>query len=81
MLLLPLAIVNPPDATPSAWAVVCLLLLALFGTALAQLMLFRVVRLFGARRLSLVTYLLPGFALVYGAIFLDERVGMMISKS
>jgi len=76
VLLLPLAIVNPPDATPSAWAIVCLVLLALFGTALAQLMLFRVVRLFGARRLSLVTYLLPGFALVYGAIFLDERVGM-----
>ena len=28
-----------------------------------------------ARRLSLVTYLLPGFALVYGAVILDERVG------
>ena len=39
-------------------------------------MLFRVVRLYGARRLSLVTYLLPGFALVYGAVFLDERVGV-----
>ena len=73
--LLPLAIVNPPDTTPTTWAIVSLLLLALFGTALAQLLLFRVVRLFGARRLSLVTYLLPGFALVYGAVFLDERVG------
>ena len=73
--LLPLAAASPPDEAPSAWAIVSLLLLALLGTALAQLLLFRVVRLFGARRLSLVTYLLPGFALAYGAVLLDERVG------
>ena len=59
---------------PTAGALGSLLLLALLGTALAQLILFRVSRLFGARRLSLVTYLLPGFALVYGALILDERV-------
>ena len=74
--LLPVALVHPPDDTPTAWAIVSLLLLALFGTAAAQVALFHVVRLFGARRLSLVTYLLPGFALVYGAAFLDERVGI-----
>ena len=50
------------------------MLLALVGTALAQLILFRVIELFGARRLSLVTYLMPGFALVYGALILDERL-------
>ena len=59
---------------PTAGAIGSLLLLALLGTALAQLILFRIVGLFGARRLSLVTYLLPGFALVYGALILDERV-------
>jgi drug/metabolite transporter (DMT)-like permease len=74
--LLPLAALNPPDGAPTAGAIASLLMLALFGTALAQLVLFRVVRLYGARRLSLVTYLLPGFALVYGAVFLDERVGV-----
>jgi drug/metabolite transporter (DMT)-like permease len=73
--LLPLALVSPPTSVPTTGAIVSLLLLALFGTALAQLVLFRVVRLYGARRLSLVTYLLPGFALVYGAVILDERVG------
>lgn len=31
-------------------------------------------RLYGARKLSLVTYLMPGFALVYGALLLDEPV-------
>jgi drug/metabolite transporter (DMT)-like permease len=73
--LLPLAILSPPTSMPTTGAVVSLLLLALFGTAAAQLVLFRVVRLYGARRLSLVTYLLPGFALVYGAVILDEQVG------
>ena len=73
--LFPLALASPPTSVPTTGAIASLLLLALFGTALAQLVLFRVVRLYGARRLSLVTYLLPGFALVYGAVILDERVG------
>jgi drug/metabolite transporter (DMT)-like permease len=30
--------------------------------------------LFGARSMSLVTYLMPGLALVYGALFLDEPI-------
>jgi drug/metabolite transporter (DMT)-like permease len=43
-------------------------------TALAQLILFRVIALFGARRFSLVTYLMPGIALGYGALILDEQI-------
>ena len=30
--------------------------------------------LHGSARLSLVTYLMPGFALVYGALILDEKI-------
>jgi drug/metabolite transporter (DMT)-like permease len=74
LFLLPLAILDPPTTMPTGGAVASLLLLALLGTALAQLILFRVIGLFGARRLTLVTYLLPGFALAYGALILDERV-------
>jgi drug/metabolite transporter (DMT)-like permease len=74
VMLLPLAIISPPTSMPTTGAITSLLLLALLGTALAQLILFRVIALFGARRLSLVTYLMPGFAIVYGALILDERV-------
>lgn len=74
LMLLPLAIADPPTARPTTGAIVSLLVLALAGTALAQLILFRVIALFGARRLSLVTYMMPGFALVYGALILDESV-------
>ena len=72
--LAPLAIVQRPTAFPSTNALLSLLGLALLGTVLAQLLLYRTVRLYGGRRLSLVTYLMPGFALAYGAILLGEPV-------
>ncbi len=75
VMLLPLAAAEPPTSMPSTGALLSLLALSLLGTALAQLILFRVIELFGARRLSLVTYLMPGFALVYGALVLDESIG------
>ena len=74
LMLLPFAIARPPASMPTAGALGSLLLLAVVGTALAQLILFRVIELFGARRLSLVTYLMPAFALVYGAVILDEHI-------
>jgi drug/metabolite transporter (DMT)-like permease len=70
--LLPLALVQFPSQVPDADAILSLLALALVGTALAQLILYRMLRLFGGRRMSLVTYLIPMFALAYGAVFLDE---------
>jgi drug/metabolite transporter (DMT)-like permease len=74
LILLPLAVVQLPERTPSAEAIGGLLALTLLGTAFGQLVLFRMLRLYGSRRLSLVTYLIPGFALAYGAVFLDEPI-------
>ena len=74
LVLLPLALFQLPDQTPGWKPVGALLGLAVLGTALAQLILFRMLRLFGAARLSLVTYLMPGFALLYGAVILDEAL-------
>ena len=74
LMLLPFAIARHPTEMPTAGAISSLLLLAILGTALAQLILFRVLALFGARKLSLVTYLMPAIALFYGAVLLDEQV-------
>jgi drug/metabolite transporter (DMT)-like permease len=74
LILLPLAVAQPPSKMPDAEAIASLLTLTVLGTALAQLILFRILRLFGTRRLSLVTYLMPAFAVVYGAALLDEPV-------
>ena len=75
LILTPLALFQLPDAVPSLEATASVLALSLLGTALAQLILFRVLALHGSARLSLVTYLMPGFALVYGALILDEAIG------
>ena len=72
--LLPFALLQAPTSMPDTDAILSLLALALLGTALAQLVLYRMLNRFGARSVSLVTYLMPGFALVYGALLLDEAI-------
>jgi drug/metabolite transporter (DMT)-like permease len=72
LVLLPFALVQLPSNFPSWKAVGSVLGLSLAGAALAQLILFRMLRLFGAARVSLVTYLMPVTALTYGATILDE---------
>ena len=74
LILLPLALFQLPAHVPDAEAIGALLALTIGGTTFAQLILFRMLRLYGSRRLSLVTYLIPGFAVFYGAVLLDEPV-------
>jgi drug/metabolite transporter (DMT)-like permease len=74
LVLTPFALLQLPGSVPSVEAVASVLALTLLGTALAQLILFRMLALHGSSRLSLVTYLMPGFALVYGAVLLDEAI-------
>ena len=71
-LLLPLGVAQLPAAMPGWEALASVAALGILGTALAQLVLFRMLRLHGAARLSLVTYLMPPAALLYGALLLDE---------
>jgi drug/metabolite transporter (DMT)-like permease len=72
LILLPFALFQLPDHAPGWKSIGSLLGLAVAGTAVAQLILFRVLRLFGAAKLSFVTYLLPVTALIYGALILNE---------
>ena len=74
LILLPFALFQLPSSAPGREAILSLLALTLLGTAVAQLILFRMLALHGSARLSLVTYLMPGFALVYGALILDEEI-------
>ncbi len=76
LVLLPFALFQLPTHTPGAEAIGSLLALTILATTFAQLLLFRMLRLYGSRRLSLVTYLIPGFALFYGAVLLDEPLSL-----
>jgi drug/metabolite transporter (DMT)-like permease len=74
VILLPLTFLDPPTEMPGTTALVGLAGLVLIPTFAGQLLLFRVLRLHGSRKLSIVTYLMPAFAVVYGAVLLDEPV-------
>lgn len=63
-----------PARLPSALAIGSVLALSVFGTALAYVLLYWLMERIGATRTSMVTYLLPPFALLYGALFLREAV-------
>jgi drug/metabolite transporter (DMT)-like permease len=72
LILLPLALVDPPTEIPGTTALAGLAGLILIPTFAGQLLLFRVLRLYGSRKLSIVTYLMPAFAVAYGALLLSE---------
>lgn len=63
-----------PSPLPSMGALGAVLALGIIGTAIAYILLYWLLERLGATRTSMVTYLLPPFALVYGALFLSERI-------
>jgi drug/metabolite transporter (DMT)-like permease len=72
--MLPFSLFQLPDDLPGWKSVGSAVALGVLGTGAAQLVLFRMLRLHGAARTSLVTYLLPPTALLYGALLLGEPV-------
>src|SRR3954466_2656454 len=72
LVLLPFGLAQLPSTVPGWKPTGSVIALAVIGTALAQILLYRVLRSDGAARVSLVTYLLPVTALVYGLLLLDE---------
>jgi drug/metabolite transporter (DMT)-like permease len=72
VVLLPLGLLQLPSHVPGWKESGSVLALAVVGTALAQIILYRVLRSDGAARVSLVTYLLPVTALFYGVLLLNE---------
>jgi drug/metabolite transporter (DMT)-like permease len=74
VVLLPLALLSLPASFPSWKPLGSALVLGLAGTALAQILSYRMIGLYGSSRAVLVAYMLPAFALAYGAIFLAEPV-------
>jgi drug/metabolite transporter (DMT)-like permease len=71
---LPFSLAQLPQHAPGWKSLGSAAALGILGTGAAQLVLFRMLRLHGAARTSLVTYLLPPTALFYGAVFLGEPV-------
>lgn len=76
LLLLPLALMQMPERVPSFQALGAVALLSIAGTVLASLMYYWLLERVGPTRVLLVTYLMPIFALIWGALLLGEAVSL-----
>lgn len=63
-----------PEHSPSALAWLAAALLAVLCTGLAYVLFFRLLNQIGASRAVSVTFLIPAFAMAWGALLLDETI-------
>ncbi|MGK7907067.1 MAG: DMT family transporter [Synechococcus sp.] len=74
LLLLPVLPLTVPAQVPPWNIVAYAIALSLFSTAFAYLLYFRLIQRVGSTKALTVTYLIPVFAMVWGAIVLQETV-------
>jgi len=70
---LPFVLVNPPDAAPGAGSLAAVAALGILGTGVAFGIFYTMIAQVGPTKASLVAYIAPGFAVVYGVLLRDER--------
>jgi drug/metabolite transporter (DMT)-like permease len=74
VMLAPLALAFAPSEVPGLGPVAAVTALGLLGTGIAFAIFYDLMSTVGPARTFIVTYLAPGFAVVYGALLLDEHV-------
>jgi drug/metabolite transporter (DMT)-like permease len=74
LVLLPFGLAQLPGEVPGWKAIGSVVALGVAGTAVGTLLYFRLVATHGSSRASLVVYLLPPFALIYGSTLLGESI-------
>jgi len=72
--LMPVAFVTWPETPISNTAWIAAVLMGLFSTALAYILYFRLIANTGPTKAITVTYLIPLFAMLLGAVVIDEPV-------
>lgn len=70
----PLAVATAPSEMPGLGPIAALAALGAIGTGIAFGIFYRLIAEVGTGRTFIVTYLAPGFAVVYGATLLDEEL-------
>jgi len=74
LVLLPVALVTWPDSPVSLKAWAAAIIMGLFSTALAYILYFRLIANTGPTKAITVTYLIPLFAMLLGAVVIDEPI-------
>ena len=72
-LLVPAAVASWPAHVPAAGPVLAVVALGVGGTGIAFVIFYALIADVGPTKASLVTYIAPGFAVVYGVSLLHER--------
>jgi drug/metabolite transporter (DMT)-like permease len=75
LVLLPAAVIAPPDSLPSADALASIAVLGVLCTALGLVVFFRLIGEAGPSRASVITYVNPLVAVVLGVVVLGEHPG------
>ncbi len=74
VVLLPLLPFTVPTQTPSTSVIISVIALAITSTALAYILYFRLIQNVGSTKALTVTYLVPIFAMLWGALVLGEPI-------
>lgn len=78
LVLLPIGLWQWPTVNPGLMEWGSALSLGIFCTALAYVIFFDVIKRTGATNASTVTFIVPGFAILWGALFLGETLSTRI---
>ena len=76
LLLIPFIAVSPPAVVPTPQVVASILALGLLCGAIAYVLYFRLIADIGATGALTVTYLIPVFGVLWGALFLGEALSV-----
>lgn len=74
LLLAPAAAATAPGDPPALGPVAAVAALGVAGTGIAFVIFYFLIGTVGPAKTMLVSYIAPGFAVVYGAVLLDERI-------
>lgn len=75
VVLLPFALLETPAQAPGLGPLAAVAALGVLGTGVAFAIFYGLLSRVGPSRTFVVTYVAPGFAVLYGALLLDEQIG------
>jgi drug/metabolite transporter (DMT)-like permease len=78
VMLIPISLGFIPETMPSSNAIWSVLLIGVICTGVAYILFFRLIAALGPAKAISVTYLIPAFGILWGALFLDESISLMM---
>jgi drug/metabolite transporter (DMT)-like permease len=76
VILLPISLCFIPETMPSSAAIGSVLLIGTICTGVAYILFFRLIAQLGPAKAISVTYLIPAFGILWGALFLGEKISL-----